>query len=167
MCSKADLERESTNLANILLHPWKTFRLAPKSRRFKSFWSGELDRLAKQRTFQYRRAIRQNTEFEWEEYYRLDEIVKRKAKNARNTGYSEYLRKLSSLDINRRAGAVARCIKAKTVNVLRIMPSERRIEPAELTRFIGQQFPQVGGVSHLIHSRSMKIGLGIWSVRSY
>lgn len=144
--SRIDLERECAALTSALLQPWLKYRKSPKSRRFKRFWSEELDRMARERSFQYKRATRIGSELEWEEYRRLDMLIKRKARANRNRDYTEYLNNLQDMDMNIRSGKISKTIKSKEINRRRNMPSGRRIQPAEFTRFIVNQFPQTGGI---------------------
>lgn len=66
--TREDLQAAYKYLTDTLLHPWSKYLKKPAPTRFKCFWNQELETLAKERSHQYRRAVRAQSPLDWEEY---------------------------------------------------------------------------------------------------
>lgn len=78
--TKTQLQQAYEAMVHVFLAPFENSLTKPKSRRYRHFWTAELDAKAKQRSRAYKKAVTTNFDQDWQEFKLLEKQVKRGAR---------------------------------------------------------------------------------------
>ena len=65
-----------------------------RPRRYRDFWTAELDRMAKKRSALYQKAYATHQEADWSAYYTADKTVKRANRHRKRESFKKFTEKV-------------------------------------------------------------------------
>lgn len=122
-----EIQKCYERLVKTLLTPWEKLRQAQKSRRFKLFWTTELDNLDKLRINLYKIWKLTRSTDDKDNFQQVHKLMKRGAKKARTASYSHFTSDMQQKSEHMRLRTLANMLRAKQSTFRRNIPWTRKI----------------------------------------
>lgn len=135
-CSDGEeLDRVYEAVARAMVEPWRK-RCRKRSRRFRYFWDGELDGLARKRSQFYRKFQRWGLQEDWNLYKKVDKEIKRRVRRKKKELFESYVEELAEAPRGESTKRVNTLVKLKTRFSARSLERGAMLDPSCFTRHL-------------------------------